>query len=77
MPSPLDPPSGCNFRTRCAEVFDPCATVGPALQEIDGDRRVACHPYGVEGTEVERSPHPNRGEGGEDLLVGDTARSGR
>ena len=74
VPSPLDPPSGCNFRTRCAEVFDPCATVDPALQALDGDRRVACHLYGVEGTEVERSPHPNRGEGGEDLLVGDGTR---
>jgi oligopeptide/dipeptide ABC transporter ATP-binding protein len=73
VPSPLDPPSGCNFRTRCAEVFEPCATVDPALRELDGGRRVACHLYGVEGVEVARSAHPNRGEGGEDMLVGDTA----
>lgn len=33
----------------------------------------ACHLYGVEGEQVERSPHPNRREGGEDMLVGDTA----
>jgi len=30
---------------------------------------VACHLYGVEGEQVERSPHPDRGEGGEDMLV--------
>jgi oligopeptide/dipeptide ABC transporter ATP-binding protein len=61
MPSPIDPPSGCNFRTRCPEVFEPCATVDPVLQDADG-HRVACHLYGVEGTEVERSAHRNRGE---------------
>ena len=61
MPSPIDPPSGCNFRTRCPDVFEPCPTVDPSLQEVGG-HRVACHLYGVEGTQVERSPHPNRGE---------------
>jgi oligopeptide/dipeptide ABC transporter ATP-binding protein len=61
MPSPLDPPSGCNFRTRCPEVFEPCDTVDPALQQA-GDHQVACHLYGVRGAEVEPSAHPNRGE---------------
>ena len=73
VPSPLDPPSGCNFRTRCPEVFAPCPTVDPALQEVAGGHRAACLLYGVEGTEVERSAHPNRGEGGEELLVPDAA----
>ncbi len=62
LPSPLDPPSGCNFRTRCPEVFEPCATVDPALQAVGDTHVTACHLYGVTGAEVPRSPHPNRGE---------------
>jgi peptide/nickel transport system ATP-binding protein/oligopeptide transport system ATP-binding protein len=69
VPSPLDPPSGCNFRTRCPDVFDPCATVDPAMQSVGDAHEAACHLYGVEGTEVERSHHPDRGQGGEELVV--------
>ncbi len=68
VPSPLDPPSGCNFRTRCPEVFEPCGVVDPHLvprADLDG-RPVACHLHGVEGREVERSHHLDRGEGEED-----------
>lgn len=52
VPTPLSPPSGCNFRTRCPEVFDPCPSVDPALQEV-GSQQVACHLYGVVGEEVQ------------------------
>ncbi|MGI8575775.1 MAG: ABC transporter ATP-binding protein [Egibacteraceae bacterium] len=62
VPSPLDPPSGCNFRTRCPDVFDPCAGVDPSLQRTDSGHDVACHLYGVVGEEVEPSAHPNRGD---------------
>ncbi len=75
VPSPIDPPSGCNFRTRCPHVFEPCDTVDPDLQSVDEDHMAACHLHGVVGQEVERSAHPNRGEGGEDLVVAESAGS--
>jgi oligopeptide/dipeptide ABC transporter ATP-binding protein len=62
LPSPLDPPSGCSFRTRCPDVFAPCATVDPDLQEVRPGHVAACHLHGVVGQEVPRSPHPNRDE---------------
>ncbi|ASW56651.1 ABC transporter ATP-binding protein [Plantactinospora sp. KBS50] len=44
VPTPLDPPSGCRFRTRCWKARDICATETPALESRDGGRQAtACH----------------------------------
>jgi peptide/nickel transport system ATP-binding protein len=45
LPSPMDPPSGCVFRTRCQHAMDICAQKKPVWQEIDNDHFVACHLY--------------------------------
>ena len=45
-PSPINPPSGCAFHTRCPLVQARCKAEVPLLQEVDG-RRVACHRVGV------------------------------
>jgi dipeptide transport system ATP-binding protein len=42
LPSPLNPPSGCPFRTRCPQVMEICAKKMPALEQ-KGGQLVACH----------------------------------
>ncbi|MEU8013693.1 ABC transporter ATP-binding protein [Micromonospora parva] len=49
LPSALDPPSGCRFRTRCPLAFDRCATEVPAQTAI-GDGMAACHLVQPDGT---------------------------
>jgi oligopeptide/dipeptide ABC transporter ATP-binding protein len=43
LPSPLNPPSGCAFHTRCPLVIERCLQVAPALLEPGATRQVACH----------------------------------
>ncbi|PRY46674.1 ABC transporter ATP-binding protein [Umezawaea tangerina] len=43
VPSPINPPSGCHFRTRCWKAQDICATDEPALTTRVGDHPSACH----------------------------------
>jgi len=43
VPSPLNPPAGCRFHTRCPFVMDLCRNQDPALEDIGDDHKVACH----------------------------------
>lgn len=43
IPSPIDPPSGCKFHTRCPYVQDRCKAETPELRKHDDDHFVACH----------------------------------
>ncbi|AAT56692.1 oligopeptide ABC transporter, ATP-binding protein [Bacillus anthracis str. Sterne] len=43
LPSPLNPPTGCRFHTRCPYAIEKCATQQPSFQSISKDHKVACH----------------------------------
>jgi oligopeptide transport system ATP-binding protein len=50
VPSPANPPKGCNFCTRCPRVMDICKTVKPDLIQVEPGRMVACHLYPAAGS---------------------------
>jgi len=45
VPSPINPPSGCRFHTRCPFVMDICKKEEPLLREVKPNHNVACHLY--------------------------------
>lgn len=45
VPSPVNPPPGCRFKTRCPKVMDVCHEVDPEFKEAKPNHYVACHLY--------------------------------
>ena len=45
VPSPVDPPPGCRFHTRCREALPICSQEEPPMRELERDHFVACHLY--------------------------------
>lgn len=54
MPSPVDPPSGCRFHTRCYKVQDICSMDEPCLQDLGGGHIVACYDYEQDYKKIKR-----------------------
>ncbi|HUW14179.1 MAG TPA: oligopeptide/dipeptide ABC transporter ATP-binding protein [Anaerolineae bacterium] len=45
VPSPANPPTGCNFSSRCPRVMDICRQAEPEFKDVGSDHFVACHLY--------------------------------
>jgi len=45
VPSPIHPPSGCHFHTRCPMAMPRCSVETPVRQELAPGHSVACHLY--------------------------------
>jgi len=67
VPSPMNPPPGCDFHPRCSERFEPCDKIDPTLTKLPGGGCVACHLYNV--PEGYRLPKKFEGQKVTDMLA--------
>ncbi|MFD5019340.1 ABC transporter ATP-binding protein [Paenibacillus sp. NPDC058367] len=54
LPSPVDPPSGCRFHTRCPSCMEICKQHVPIFREVELGHEVACHLFDEEMLKLER-----------------------
>ena len=45
LPSPVNPPSGCRFHTRCPFAKEVCSQEAPCMKEVSPGHQTACHLY--------------------------------
>lgn len=62
IPSPIDIPSGCRFRTRCPMATELCARVDPPLVDVGGGHLSACHFATQLAQDITGAPRPTTGE---------------
>ena len=55
VPSPMDPPKGCRFHTRCPAAYEPCSEQPPKSTEVSPGHTVACHLYDKDHTTTQKS----------------------
>lgn len=60
VPSPANPPKGCNFCTRCPAVMDICKQVDPEYRQVRPGRYLACHLYNDTLTTVDATTVPEQ-----------------
>ena len=61
VPSPINPPTGCHFHTRCSYAIDACKTIVPTLIEIKPDHQAACIRISVGHPNIEENATANLG----------------
>ena len=60
LPSPISPPSGCRFRTRCPLADEVCAAEEPQMRRVGADHYVACHHPLIEPWTDDQTTHEAR-----------------
>jgi peptide/nickel transport system ATP-binding protein len=56
-PSPIDPPSGCRFHTRCPHAVDACSAVDPETVAVGDDHVIDCHLYDESVVPADENPY--------------------